>query len=106
MNRDTLYGGTIFDLDAGPVTITLPDPGKRFMSVQVIDEDEYTPAVFYGAGSHTLRKDQIGARYVLPAVRVLADPNAPEDLKQPQARQDAIKVEQPGGAGKFEVPDW
>jgi hypothetical protein len=106
MNRDTLYGGTIFDLDAGPVTITLPDPGKRFMSVQVIDEDEYTPAVFYGAGSHTLSKEQIGTRYVLPAVRVLADPNDPEDLKQAQALQDAIKVEQPGGPGKFEVPDW
>src|SRR5437867_641405 len=28
-NRDTLYSGAIFDLDAGPVTITLPDAGKR-----------------------------------------------------------------------------
>jgi hypothetical protein len=28
------------DLDAGPVTITLPDAGKRFMSMQVINEDE------------------------------------------------------------------
>ena len=25
-NRDTLYSGAVFDLDAGPVTITLPDP--------------------------------------------------------------------------------
>jgi Protein of unknown function (DUF1254) len=43
MNRDTLYSAAVFDLDAGPVTITLPDPGKRFLSMQVIDEDEYTP---------------------------------------------------------------
>lgn len=53
-NRDTLYSSAIFDLDAGPVTITLPDAGGRFMSLQVIDEDQYTPAVFYGAGNYTL----------------------------------------------------
>ena len=51
MNRDTLYSAAVFDLDAGPVTITLPDPGKRFLSMQVIDEDEYTPEVHYGARS-------------------------------------------------------
>ena len=34
MNRDTLYSGAVFDLDAGPVTITLPDAGQRFMSMQ------------------------------------------------------------------------
>jgi hypothetical protein len=106
MNRDTLYGAALFDLDAGPVTITLPDPGKRFMSMQIINEDEYTPAVFYGAGSHTLTKDEIGTRYVLAAVRVLADPNDPEDVKQARALQDAIKFEQPGGPGKFEAPNW
>jgi len=33
------------------VTITLPVAEKRFMSMQVINEDEYTPAVFYGEGS-------------------------------------------------------
>lgn len=40
-NRDTLYPTGVFDLDAGPVTITLPDPGCRFMSLLVIDEDQY-----------------------------------------------------------------
>jgi len=43
MNRDTLYSGGIFDLDAAPVTITLPDAGTRFMSMQVISEDHYCP---------------------------------------------------------------
>ncbi len=28
LNRDTLYSSAVFDLDAGPVTITLPDAGK------------------------------------------------------------------------------
>jgi len=34
MNRDTLYSAALFDLDAGSVTIRLPDAGKRFMSMQ------------------------------------------------------------------------
>ena len=50
-NRDTLYSAAMFDFDAGPVTITLPDAGKRFMSMQVISEDEYTTEVAYGAGA-------------------------------------------------------
>ena len=27
-NRDTLYSAAVFDLDAGPVTFTLPDAGQ------------------------------------------------------------------------------
>src|SRR6478736_2577357 len=65
MNRDTLYSATVLDLDAGPATITLPDAGKRFMSMQVIDEDEYTPMVVYSRGSYALTKENIGTRYVL-----------------------------------------
>jgi len=42
MNRDTLYSSGVFDLEAAPVTITLPDAGKRFMSMQVISQDHYT----------------------------------------------------------------
>lgn len=105
MNRDTLYSAAVFDLDAGPVTITLPDAGKRFMSMQVIDEDEYTPQVTYGTGRYRLTKDEIGTRYVIVAVRTLVNPDDPNDLKQVHDLQDAIKVEQKN-SGKFEVPHW
>jgi len=106
LNRDTLYSSAVLDLDAGPVTITLPDAGKRFMSMQVIDEDQYTPEVDYGAGVHTLTKETIGTRYVIVAVRTLVNPDDPKDLDAVHALQDAIKVDQPGGPGKFEVPNW
>src|SRR5215470_16190314 len=36
-NRDTFYSLAVFDLDAGPVTITFPDAGRRFMSMVVTD---------------------------------------------------------------------
>jgi hypothetical protein len=106
LNRDTLYSSAVFDLDAGPVTITLPNAGKRFMSMQVIDEDEYSPEVVYGAGTHTLTKDKIGTRYVLVAVRALVNPDDAKDLEAVHALQDAIKVDQPGGPGKFVTPNW
>ncbi len=106
LNRDTLYSAAVFDLDAGPVTITLPDAAKRFMSMQVIDEDQYTPQVLYGAGSYTLTKEKIGTRYIVLVVRTLVDPNDPEDAGAVRILQDAIKVDQPGGPGTFEVPHW
>ena len=37
MNRDTLYSAAVFDLDAGPATITLPDPGERFLSMHKLN---------------------------------------------------------------------
>jgi hypothetical protein len=106
VNRDTLYSTAVFDLNAGPVTITLPDAGKRFMTLIVIDEDHYVHGVYYGAGRHTLIKDKIGTRYVFAALRTLADPQNPDDLKAVHALQDAAKVEQTGGPGTFEVPNW
>jgi len=105
MNRDTLYSAAVFDLDAGPVTITMPDAGKRFMSAQVINEDEYSPMVVYRPGNFELIKDVIGTRYVLVAVRTLVDAADPEDVKKVHALQDAIKVRQKN-PGKFEVPNW
>jgi hypothetical protein len=104
-NRDTLNSGAVFDLDAGPVTITLPNAGKHFMSMQVIDEDMYTPQVIYDAGSYTFTREQIGTRYVLLGVRILVDPASPDDMKRVHNLQDAIKVSQQS-PGSFEVPNW
>jgi hypothetical protein len=104
MNRDTLYSSAVFDLDAGPVTITLPDASKRFMSMQVIDEDQYAPTVAYG-GTHTFTREKIGTRYVMAAVRTLVDPANPNDIEEVHKLQDAIKVEQKS-PGRFEVPTW
>jgi hypothetical protein len=104
-NRDTLYSSGVFDLTAGPVTVTLPEAGERFMSMQVINEDQYALVVVYGGGTRTYTKEVIGTRYVLLAIRTLIDPNDPADLKRVHALQDAIKVEQPD-IGRFEPPEW
>ena len=41
LNRDTLYSSAALDLDAGPVTVTMPDPGQRFMSIMAVSQDHY-----------------------------------------------------------------
>lgn len=105
LNRDTLYSSTVVDLDAGPVTITIPDAGKRFMSLMIVNEDHYVPSVTYTPGEHTFTKEQIGTRYMVAAVRTLVDPNDPKDLDQVHALQDGIKVSQPR-QGTFEMPVW
>lgn len=104
LNRDTLYSSGVFDLDAGPVTITLPDSGKRFMSLQAISEDHYAET-YYGTRPRTFIRDNIGTRYLVVGIRTLVDPADPEDLKKVHTLQDAIKVSQKS-PGKFEVPDW
>jgi hypothetical protein len=104
-NRDTLYSWAAFDLDAGPVTITLPDAGQRFVSLQAIDEDQYTPSVAYGAGKYTFNREQVGTRYFIAGIRMLVDPANPQDMQAVHALQDAIKGEQ-AAPGKFEVPNW
>jgi hypothetical protein len=105
MNRDTLYSSAVVDLAAGPATVTLPDAGKRFLAVQVISEDHYTPAVVYEPGPHTFTQADVGTRYALFLVRTFVDPRSETDLAAVHALQDALRVEQ-AAPGSFEVPEW
>lgn len=105
MNRDTLYSSGVFDLEAGPVTIALPDAGKRFMSLQVVSQDHYTIDVLYGPGRFTFDKEKVGTRYVFLLIRTLIDAEDAGDIAAANRLQDEIKAEQVG-RGTFEVPQW
>ena len=105
MNRDTLYSFVAFDLAAGPATITMPDAGKRFMSMMVVNQDHYVQAIYYDHKPHTLTQKDMGTRYAFVAIRTLVDPNDPKDLEAVRKLQDGIKVSQKS-AGKLELPNW
>jgi para-nitrobenzyl esterase len=105
MNRDTLYSSGVFDLEAAPVTVTLPHPGRRFMSMQVVSQDHFTTEVVYAPGRFTYTRDRVGTRYMVLIIRTLVDPENPEDVKAANQLQDAIEVDQ-ARAGSFEVPNW
>jgi len=104
-NPNVLGSVGVFDLDAGPVTMTLPDAGDRFLSLMITNEDHYTSTV-YESGEHTLTRHEIGTRYVFVAIRILVDPTSPSDVAAVHALQDAVAIDQPGGPGSFDVPDW
>lgn len=61
LNRDTPYSQGVFDLTT-PLTVTMPDPGDRFQSVIVINEDHYIKKVSYGAATFTLTQEEMGSR--------------------------------------------
>lgn len=103
-NRDVLYSSGVFDLDAGPVTVTLPDPGKRFMSMMMIDEDQYSQTV-YAPGSFTYTKEKVGTRYIMLGIRTFIDPNDDKDPERVKALQNEVKVDQKN-KGTFEIHDW
>jgi hypothetical protein len=104
-NRDTLYSFAIVDLDAGPVTITLPDARQRFMGMQVVNQDQYTMATYYGRGTHALTREIVGTRYAIVVVRFFVDFSNQEDVRQVHALQDALRFSQKR-PGVFEVPNW
>jgi para-nitrobenzyl esterase len=105
MNRDTLYSSGVFDLEAAPLTVTLPDAGKRFMSMLVVSEDHYAVGIAYAPGKHSYTQDKVGTRYVFIVIRTLANPFDSADMKIAHVLQDAIKVEQ-ASVGTWAVPKW
>lgn len=104
MNRDTLYSAGVFDLTT-PVTIVKPDPGKRFQSMLVINQDHSMLPVEHGAGRFTLTREKVGTRYAMVLLRTFADPNDPADMKSANSLQDRVLTDQ-ASVGAFEVPDW
>ena len=104
-NRDTLYSFAILDLEAAPATITLPDAGKRYMGMQVVNEDQYTTATYYDAGAHSVTREMAGTRYVIVVVRFVVDFSSPDDIRKVHALQDAITLTQQR-PGIFAIPDW
>lgn len=93
MNRDTLYSFATFDLTE-PVTITKPDPGKRFMTLNTSSQDHSISQAIYGAGDFTFTQEDIGSRYMFVGFRTAVNANDPEDIKKVNELQDQIKVKQ------------
>ena len=103
-NRDTLYSLGVFDLTE-PVTITKPDTGDRYQSMNVQNEDQYGKLYVTEPGQYTITQDMVGTRYAGVMIRTFIDPDDPADVKQVRKFQDEIGVEQ-ASAGSFEIPNW
>ena len=104
MNRDTLYSMAVVDISKG-ATVTLPDSGKRYMSLMVVNNDGYINKVFYGAGSYKLTTAQFDTPIVFVAIRTLANPEDAADLAEAHKLQDQITIDA-GSDQPFVMPNY
>lgn len=104
MNRDTLYSGALVDISAG-AAITIPDAGRRYVSVMIVNQDHHVNHVFHEPGEHTLTVAQFGTPYVLAGARVLVDPGDPSDIAVVNALQDQLGLEA-ASVRPFVLPDY
>ncbi|MGA9395526.1 MAG: DUF1254 domain-containing protein, partial [Azonexus sp.] len=91
MNRDTLYSLGVIDISKG-ASVTLPDAGKRYMSLMVINNSGYVNEVFYGGGVYKLTTEKFDTPYVAVVIRTLANPEDAADLAIAHKLQDQIKI--------------
>ncbi len=92
MNRDTFYSFAIVDISKG-ATLTLPDPGDRYMSLMVVNEDHYINKVFHKGGTYELTMEEFDTPYVILTGRTLANPEDAKDIKEANALQKLMQVE-------------
>jgi hypothetical protein len=92
--RPALYSIAVFDLEDGPVVVTLPRAGRRQLTLTAMDEGHALQAVCHGPGRHILSRDRLGTRRVMAVVCLMLDPEGQHELTLAQALQDAIRVEQ------------
>jgi hypothetical protein len=104
MNRDTLYSGAVVDISAG-ATIIVPDAGRRYLSVMIVNQDHYINQVFHKPGQYDLTVEEFGTPYVLAAARVLVDPADPADVAAVNALQDQFGL-QASSARPFVMPAY
>jgi len=104
MNRDTLYSLAVVNISKG-ATITMPDAGKRYMSLMVINNDGYVNEVYYGKGSYKLTLAKFDTPFVGLVVRTLANPEDPKDLAIAHKLQDQVQIDA-GSDTAFVLPKY
>lgn len=103
-NRDTLYSSAIIDVREG-VTLTLPDTGGRYISAFVVNQDHYAPFLLRESGDHVLTREAVGTDHAAVLVRILVDPNDPDDVAAVNRLQDGLRLVG-GGSGEFPLPEY
>ena len=104
MNRDTLYSFALVDISEG-ATFTLPDVGKRYLSVMVVNNDGYINKVFHGGGTFKLTMKEFDTPYVILAARLLVNASDAKDIETANALQDKMVIEA-ASAKPWTMPDY
>ena len=117
-NNDTLYSSGWLDLSSGPVQVTLPASGDRYLSVALMDPYSNNFAVL---GTRTTGPDGgvftvAGPGHAAPGPNVIHSPtnwvwilartlvDGPADLAGAHAVQDGLKISGPAGRKAQPIP--
>jgi hypothetical protein len=103
-NRDTFYSVAVVDISQG-ATLALPDGGRRYLSAMVVNQDHYINKVLHDAGDYQLTVESYETPHVVVGVRMLVDPNDPDDVRAVHALQDELQLAS-GSAEPFVMPDY
>ena len=104
LNRDTLYSFAVVDLSEG-ATLSMPDPGTRYVSAMVVNQDHYVNRVIHEPGDHHLTMEDFDTPYVVLAIRTLANPRNEDDLSAVATLQDRLRL-QATAARPFVSPSY
>lgn len=104
MNRDTFYSFTIVDISKG-ARLTVPDAGKRYLSIMAVNEDHYINRIYHDAGTYELTVEEFDTPYLLLTARTLVNASDPEDIEKAHALQDKLKIEA-ASARPYSHPDY
>lgn len=118
-NLDTLYSFGVFNLTTA-LSITLPASNGYYMSLLVLDEEQYVLGVVYPDDSseksikiaYSNRSLNSTDKLILSTtkliyilIRTLANPNDADDMKRAHLLQYGVEVSQ-SDIGEFVIPDW
>jgi len=104
MNQDTLYSMAVLDLTTS-ASITLPQGNGRYQSVQIVNQDHNTQAIFSSPGTYTVSRELSGTRYAAAILRTYVNALEPDDVKLANDLQDQVLLQQ-DSRGLAEFPNW
>jgi len=91
MNRDTIYSSAVVDISSG-ARVLFPDAGDRYLSIAIINEDNYTTGIYHGGETIELTVEEHGTPFVAVIARVLVNANDEQDIKRANDLQDMIEI--------------
>ncbi|MFT5100514.1 MAG: hypothetical protein ACI9HY_002642 [Planctomycetaceae bacterium] len=80
MNRDTIYSSAVVDISKG-ASVSFPNSGDRYMSIAIVNEDNYTTAVYHNGEAIKLTMEEHGTPFVAVIARVLIGANDAQDIE-------------------------